>query len=39
MQYKKSPGKNGIPTETFKNLKRGPLSVILKLIALFWQND
>jgi hypothetical protein len=39
MQYKKSPGKNEIPTEAFKNLKRGPLLVFKKLIALFWQND
>jgi hypothetical protein len=39
MQYKNSPGKNGIPTEAFKNLKRGPLLAFNKLIALFWQND
>ena len=39
MQYKKSPGKNGIPTEAFKNLRRGPLMAFKKLIALFWQND
>jgi hypothetical protein len=38
MQYEKSPGKNGIPTEAFKDLKRQPLSVLMKLIALFWQN-
>jgi hypothetical protein len=39
IQYKKSPGKNGIPTEAFKNLRKAPLSVFSKLIALFWQND
>jgi hypothetical protein len=40
MQYKeKSPGKNGIPTEAFKNFRKAPLSVFLKLIALFWQNN
>jgi hypothetical protein len=40
MQYEKSPGKNGIPTEAFKNLRKGPLSVFFsKLVELFWQND
>jgi hypothetical protein len=39
MQYEKSPGKNGIPMEAFKNLSRGPLSVFKRLITRFWQND
>jgi hypothetical protein len=39
MQYEKSPGKNGVPTEAFKNLKRGPLLVFKKFIKLFWKND
>jgi hypothetical protein len=39
MQYEKSPGKNGIPTEAFKNLQGRPLAVFMKLIALFWQNS
>jgi exonuclease III len=39
MQYEKSPGKNGIPTEAFKSLKGASLSAFMKLIALFWQND
>jgi hypothetical protein len=29
MQYKESPGKNGIPTEAFKSLRGGPLSIPL----------
>ena len=39
MQYEKSPGKNGIPTEAYKNLKWGPQTVLMKIIVLFWQND
>jgi hypothetical protein len=39
MQYEKNPGKNGIPTEAFKSLKRGLLSVFKRLTAIFWQND
>jgi len=39
MQYEKSPGKNGIPTEAFKNLRKEPLSVFSKIIELFWQNN
>jgi hypothetical protein len=42
LQKMQCPGKNGIPTEGFKNLKnlkRGPLSAFKKLIELFWQND
>ncbi len=39
MQYEKSPGKKGIPKEAFQNLKRRPLSVCMKLIALSWKND
>jgi hypothetical protein len=39
MQYEKSPGKNGIPTEAFKSLRKGNLGVFEKLITLSWQND
>ncbi len=39
MPDEKSPGKNGILTGAFKCLKRGALSIFLKLFALFWQND
>jgi hypothetical protein len=39
MQHKKSLGKNGIPAEAFKNLKRGPLWAFKKFVELFWQKN
>jgi hypothetical protein len=38
MQYEKSPGKNGIPTEAFKSLQDSNLDLFHKLITAFWHN-
>ena len=39
MQYEKSPGTNGIPTEAFKCLTDTNYQLFEDIITLFWKND
>ena len=39
MQYEKSPGTNGIPTEAFKSLTGTNYQYFEETITLFWKND
>jgi hypothetical protein len=38
MQYEKSPGRNGIPTEAFKTLQDTNIDLFHELITAFWNN-
>jgi hypothetical protein len=39
MAYKKSPGPNGIPTETFKNLDSYGMLLLHEIILRYWTNN
>jgi Reverse transcriptase (RNA-dependent DNA polymerase)/Endonuclease-reverse transcriptase len=39
MQYEKSLGPNGIPTEAFKNLQGKPLHKFVKIIQNYWNDE
>ena len=38
MQYKKSPGPNGIPTEAFKNLEGESFQLLFNMITRYWNH-